>query len=190
MSAIMNRSANEQDLKAALARVDAVDLERIRAKVQKKLGWGPERAARAVEQYRQYLALLVIDPDQILAPPSEDADEIWHAHILDTQAYHHDCEALFGTYLHHVPSYGTPQEKVQMATCKERTELVFESHFGRPAAVAEAALCFGTPGLQETAAGCVPCFARPTDHQAQEQDAFCVCVHAGARKETAATAVA
>ncbi len=146
MSALGNRAANEQALKAALARVAAIDLGRIEARVQRKLGWTPHRTVCAVEQYRQYLALLVLDLTQRLAPPSRDADEVWHAHILDTRAYHADCEALFGAYLHHVPSDGTPKEKVQMAVCKERAELVFETHFGARAPAGQAAdsfSCFG-----------------------------------------------
>jgi hypothetical protein len=33
-------------------------------------------------------------------------DEIWHQHILDTHAYHRDCDAIFGSYLHHFPYFG------------------------------------------------------------------------------------
>ncbi len=162
MNAIIDRAANEEKLNAARARVAAIDLGRIRAKVQGQRGWTEERTNQAVELYRRYLALLVLDPGQRLAPPSEDADEVWHAHILDTRAYHRDCESLFGVYLHHVPSYGTPEEKVQMAACRERTELVFQTYFGTPA---------------EKAAGCIPCFGRPEDRTASD-NAICVCMAA------------
>jgi hypothetical protein len=167
MNAIIDRTANEEKLNAALARVAAIDLDRIRNKVQNKRGWTEERAARAVELYRRYLALLVLDRNQKLAPPSPDADEIWHGHILDTRAYHRDCESLFGTYLHHVPSYGTAAEKVQMAACRERTELVFQTHFGTPAEKAAAVIC----------AGCGTCYAQPTS-KADEETALCVCMTA------------
>lgn len=33
-------------------------------------------------------------------------DEFWHQHILDTHAYHEDCEVIFGNYLHHFPYFG------------------------------------------------------------------------------------
>lgn len=39
-------------------------------------------------------------------PPSEEVDEFWHNHILDTQKYHQDCDMIFGKYLHHYPYFG------------------------------------------------------------------------------------
>jgi hypothetical protein len=156
MTAIIDRVANKEKLEAALVRVAAIELDRIQAKLRNKRGWSEERAAHAVELYRRFLALLVLDPHQMLAPPSEDADEVWHAHILDTRAYHHACEALFGQYLHHVPSYGTHEEQVLAAVCRERTELVFETHFG-------------TPADKAPAANCVPCIAEPINRQAEEK---------------------
>jgi hypothetical protein len=156
MTAITDRAANKEKLEAALARVAAIDLDRIQAKLRNKRGWNEKRAAHAVELYRRFLALLVLDRSLLLAPPSEDADAVWHAHILDTRAYHHDCETLFGVYLHHVPSYGTHEDQVLMAICRERTELAFQTHFG-------------TPADEATAAGCVPCYGEPINHQAEEK---------------------
>jgi len=122
--------SNEQALAEALELVNTLDLERITQKVRHKLGWDAERANQAEQQYRHYLALLLVYPDKQIAPPSNDADEIWHGHILDTLAYHIDCQVLFGSYLHHYPSYGTPQEKLTMAHAREMTEALYEQHFG------------------------------------------------------------
>ena len=48
--------------------------------------------------------------DKIL-PPSEDIDEFWHYHILDTKKYHQDCFKIFGCYRHHNPYFGFGDNK-------------------------------------------------------------------------------
>jgi len=154
----------------ALDRVRALDLERITQKVRRKQGWDATRASQAEEHYRRYLALLLVYPGKQIAPPGSDADEIWHGHILDTAAYHQDCDRLFGSFLHHVPSYGTPREKLAMAQAREQTEALYERHFGGQTegaaghASAEVfCVCMAEPANQDITpevAGCVPCFGR------------------------------
>ena len=41
-----------------------------------------------------------------MLPPSEEVDEFWHNHILDTRKYKQDCEQIFGFYLEHYPYFG------------------------------------------------------------------------------------
>jgi len=163
---------NSSTLEQVLARVQALDLERITKKVGQKQGWDAARAEEAQRQYQHYLALLLVYPGKQIAPPSKDADEIWHGHILDTPAYHRDCEQLVGGYLHHVPSYGTAHEKVTMAQAREQSEALFERHFGKEAQGAAASateaafcVCMADPAKQDQTkeeAGCVPCFASPS----------------------------
>lgn len=43
--------------------------------------------------------------------PNKIMDIFWHYHILDTRAYHKDCEAVFGHYLHHFPYFGMRGEQ-------------------------------------------------------------------------------
>lgn len=123
-------NSSKQALVDALDRVMAIDLERIRYKTQQKLGWSTLRAIKAELEYRRYLTLLVLYPNQEIAPPSNDADEIWHTHILDTMAYEIDCERLLGGFLHHVPSYVTPAEKVKTAAARKQSGALFERYFG------------------------------------------------------------
>lgn len=89
-------------LQEARAKIDKVDLGRIEKRL-KRQGFDQERLDKAVRMYRKYLSLLVMYPDLILGPPSLDADEVWHAHILHTKKYHDDCAKLFGSYRHHLP---------------------------------------------------------------------------------------
>jgi len=170
-------NSNEQALTEALERVNTLDLKRITQKVGQKLGWDAERANKAEQQYRHYLALLLVYPDQQIAPPSNDADEIWHGHILDTLAYHIDCQCLFGSYLHHCPSYGTAQEKLTMAHAREMTEALYERHFGPNPKDAASAEAF-----------CV-CMAEPADQaRTQEKDQASLCFAGQPRKDETALA--
>jgi hypothetical protein len=121
---------DKQAFLEALDRVLAINLDPIRRKTEQKLGWDGLRAIKAELEYRRYLTLILLCPDQPIAPPSNDADEIWHSHILDTQAYQKDCQRLFGDYLHHVPSYGTPEEKRAMAAARHQSEALFQQRFG------------------------------------------------------------
>jgi hypothetical protein len=61
--------------------------------------------ALAEQEYRRFLALHLAFPDSDIVP-CKLVDTIWHQHILDTRAYHEDCDAIFGSYLHHPPISG------------------------------------------------------------------------------------
>ncbi|CAF1462748.1 unnamed protein product [Didymodactylos carnosus] len=50
----------------------------------------------------------------LVGSPSEMVDKAWHAHILNTRMYFKFSEAMFGTYLHHVPFWSDNIEE-QMA---------------------------------------------------------------------------
>jgi hypothetical protein len=63
----------------------------------------------AEQEYRRFLALHLAYPDADIVP-CKLVDEIWHQHILDTRAYHNDCDAVFGSYLHHFPYFGMRSE--------------------------------------------------------------------------------
>ena len=47
----------------------------------------------AEREYRRYLTLKKLYPGIELVP-NKLLDEFWHAHILDTVAYHADCKAV------------------------------------------------------------------------------------------------
>lgn len=124
------KTPDKQAFLEALDRVLTINLERVRRKTEQKLGWDGLRAVKAELEYRRYLTLILLYPDQPIAPPSNDADEIWHSHILDTQAYQKDCQRVFGDFLHHVPSYGTPEERRTMTAARQQSEVLFQRHFG------------------------------------------------------------
>ena len=94
-----------------LEKVEALDLTVIVHKLVKEYGWDVDRARDAEHQYRLFL-LAAADGLRsqavLISPPTEDVDEFWHQHILDTRRYCRDCLAVFGEFLHHEAAWWTP----------------------------------------------------------------------------------
>ena len=57
-------------------------------------------------EYRAFLQILRTAARSHPVAPTSDIDKYWHHHILDTQKYKMDCEALFGYFVHHFPYSG------------------------------------------------------------------------------------
>lgn len=66
-------------------------------------GWSKEQCDFAEKEYRRFLNLIYVYSDAV---PTKAIDIFWHQHILDTRAYHVDCQQIFGKYLHHFPYFG------------------------------------------------------------------------------------
>src|SRR5690242_19231030 len=63
-----------------------LDLKSVRAKVIEKLGWPSDQAEAVEQEYRRFLyALTQKRREEIISPPSQQVDEFWHQHILDTR---------------------------------------------------------------------------------------------------------
>lgn len=141
-----------------------LDLEPIKAKlmhVPSGEGWSREKADAVDKEYRRFLCLMTLYPDEDTAPPV-DVDTFWHYHILDTMKYARDCERAFGYFLHHYPYVGMRggddgQFRIDSGA---RMRTLYEATFGEayPGAGdiivkggAETAWCAG-PGAKETVA--------------------------------------
>ncbi|MGN6085250.1 glycine-rich domain-containing protein [Trinickia sp.] len=87
--------------------IDELDFSRIKAKLMYRREGvvALRRIERAEAGYRQFLKLAAKYPDAPIVP-SEEVDEFWHMHILDTQRYGADCERIFGYMIHHDPYSG------------------------------------------------------------------------------------
>jgi len=93
--------------------------------------WNTERAKKAVENYKRYMAITkAIGGFQLV--PNAEIDEIWHMHILDTRAYTKDCTELFGEYLHHFPYFGMlgEENKRQWRSVQNESEALWQEMFG------------------------------------------------------------
>lgn len=95
-----------------------------------ELLWDEERITRALHEYKRFLALMYWNPVAALVP-SEDIDEVWHSHVLNTARYQTDCETIFGCFQHHSPTFGASEE-VQDAQMQDREQTLqlFEEAFG------------------------------------------------------------
>lgn len=93
--------------------------------------WTEERIKDAMEGYRYFFALCKAMKDLPIVP-ARDVDEVWHNHILFTQKYDDDCQALFGYKVHHFPYFGIQQDQAidQCIHFLRRMPLLFQEHFG------------------------------------------------------------
>lgn len=95
---------NEKKISPVVA---AIDLSMVKLKLQDSdegLGWTSAQCEVAEVEYKRFLHLCMIHGKGIV--PNKIMDQMWHYHILDTRAYHKDCDEVFGHYMHHFPYFG------------------------------------------------------------------------------------
>lgn len=141
-------SVDSRSLSHAVARIDdldevwryisSIDFAALKVKIcddsaDGGLGWTVERANFVEQQYKRWLFLRRKYEKKSL-PPSAEVDDFWHAHILDTQAYHRDCSYIFGEYFHHFPYFGMRghSDAEALADSFEATHEHFRLEFGEP----------------------------------------------------------
>lgn len=97
--------------------------------------WSAEQVSTVEEEYRKFLALRLLHPDKVIVPDGQ-VDVFWHQHILDTQKYAEDCNAIFGSFMHHFPYFGLrgPEDAKDLATGFATTILLYKETFGDPPA--------------------------------------------------------
>ena len=90
-----------------LDRLHNLDLEPIIFRVMylEKTLWSLEKADNVAQMYRCFLYLAWKYPGKVIVP-NKAVDQFWHQHILDTEKYHQDCQAVFGYFMHHFPYFG------------------------------------------------------------------------------------
>lgn len=98
------------------------------------LGWSCERAAHALAGYLQFLRAIALFPQSPLVP-SQEVDQVWHCHLLDTQKYAADCQFLFGRFINHNPyaGVGTPSAAMVLRAAWQQTcDALMQSNPGEP----------------------------------------------------------
>ena len=128
-------------------RIRELDLRRIIWKMadpEEGKGFTPIMLARAELDYRRFLHMHIVHPEADLVP-TKLIDEVWHQHILDTNAYGEDCDRIFGHFLHHYPYFGMNGEEDQanLQSCFESTQEIWEREFGEPMFDIDATRCAG-----------------------------------------------
>jgi hypothetical protein len=96
---------NNNDLFNAVMQLDLEPIKMKLMHVASGEGWSLEKANAVEKEYRRFLCLMKMYPDEDTAP-LVDVDTFWHYHILDTMKYAKDCERAFGYFLHHYPYVG------------------------------------------------------------------------------------
>lgn len=119
----------------AIAEIAVLDLHMVKMKLclpeaREGKGWTQAEADDVEKWYKRYLTLCAITDYDIV--PTKAIDAMWHQHILDTRAYHTDCQRIFGEYLHHFPYFGLRGERdaENLANAFETSCALFMEHFG------------------------------------------------------------
>jgi hypothetical protein len=124
-------SSKKEAFHKFLAELEKLDFSSIVRYLQRedKNHWTEEKALSELENFKAFLALRNIVKFSIV--PTKDIDEVWHACILHTEFYVDMCTSLFGKYIHHRPSDGTPETKQKSRSNFERTADLFSKMTGR-----------------------------------------------------------
>ena len=141
-----NLLENDGQIAAALEKAASLDFTMLKRKLGEEKGWSPEYQNEVEDLYRRFLALNIVYRDQKICPTGP-IDEFWHNHILDSRAYRHDCQELFGEYLHHFPYFGMrgPSDRADLESAFEQSRVLFIRHFG-----------IDPCGSESQARGCAP----------------------------------
>lgn len=94
-----------------------------------EMDWDPAFAKLAIEEYRKFILLSSLNPDEII--PSLHVDTVWHMHLLYTRNYLRFCkEALDCDFHHHEPANGVEGESEQFRDLYKETLQKYENFFG------------------------------------------------------------
>jgi hypothetical protein len=118
----------------------SISFDRVIQKLAEQPFWSLQHAKTACQQYQRFLFLIKKYGKNYRLSPSKEIDAFWHQHVLCTKQYHHDCQIIFGKYLHHYPflkkesrkilSKGPhPFEITQKIYCQEFGEYIYEIRF-------------------------------------------------------------
>lgn len=118
-----------------MADIAALNFDLIKLKLQASdegPGWSTQQCEIVEQDYRRFLALKRHYPAHDIVP-NREVDVFWHQHILDTQKYAADCDAVFGEFLHHYPYFGMngPDDHANLCQAFETTSQLYERHFGQ-----------------------------------------------------------
>jgi hypothetical protein len=122
---------NTNDLLNAVMQLDLDPIKTKLMHVASGEGWSQEKANAVEKEYRRFLCLMKMYPNEDTAP-LVDVDTFWHYHILDTMKYAADCEQVFGYFLHHYPyvgMHGEDDEQFRLDSGDRMREL-YEATFG------------------------------------------------------------
>ena len=96
-------------------------------------GWSRPFALRAIEEYRKFVFLALVADHPVT--PSDQVDQVWHLHLLCSDAYWNDfCPRVLGRPLHHHPAKGGQAERDRFHEQYRATIRSYRQHFGESSA--------------------------------------------------------
>jgi hypothetical protein len=123
---------NANDLFNAVMQLDLTPIKTKLMHIASGEGWSLEKANAVEKEYRRFLCLMKLFPEEDTAP-LVDVDTFWHYHILDTRKYAADCEKVFGCFLHHHPYVGmdgSEEDEQFRLDSGDRMRTLYEAVFG------------------------------------------------------------
>ncbi len=94
-------------------------------------GWSRPFALRAIEEFRKFVFLALMADHPVT--PSDQVDQVWHLHLLCSDAYWNDfCPRVLGRPLHHHPAKGGQAERDRFHEQYRATIRSYRQHFGEP----------------------------------------------------------
>lgn len=119
-----------QNFQSFLQRVEEVDLKPIAFQLS-QLHESRLQIEVAIARYLAFLFLIDQYPMLSLVP-TQEVDQVWHCHILDTSKYAADCQMLFGRFVDHFPFFGVRGEGDRQSQLRAYvlTQTLMRYHFG------------------------------------------------------------
>jgi len=192
----MDMNMNLSDLLNAVMAIDLDPIKRKLMHVESGEGWSLHRANAVEKEYRRFLCLMKLYPEEETAPVV-DVDTFWHYHILDTMKYAADCEQAFGYFLHHYPYVGLRGEDDAKSRIDsgERMRTLYEATFGEsypsaPWGEQQAAMNDHTGFVQLDGSTVTAWCAGPGAKRSTGASATAWCAGPGAKRSTDANATA
>lgn len=94
-------------------------------------GWTLTYTQRVITEYKKFAFLTVVADHQVV--PSDQVDQVWHAHVLLTQPYWEEfCPKVLGKALHHYPARGGRAERAKFHHLYVETITSYQHFFGSP----------------------------------------------------------
>ncbi|QLE56205.1 TIGR04222 domain-containing membrane protein [Nostoc sp. TCL26-01] len=101
--------------------------------LMKNQGWTLIYTQRAIAEYKKFAFLTVVANHQVV--PSDQVDQVWHAHVLLTQSYWEEfCPKVLRKKLHHHPARGGRTERAEFHHLYVQTMTSYRDFFGSPPA--------------------------------------------------------
>lgn len=117
----------DDEQRATLQYIEDFDLSSELGAAVEEGGLEEDEVEAAERETKRFLALAFLqDVEGRRLGPTRKVDAVWHAFILNTEAYHAFCMEVYGEILHHVPATAEVRE-APLENARSVVEDLFES---------------------------------------------------------------